>query len=315
MQFMGSPEISVLMLTHNREKFVSRMIECIQNQSFSDFEFLIFDTASNDLSGEICEEYARKDRRIRVWHIDNKSIGSSRNKAVRQSRGRYITFVDDDDMVETDFLEFLYELIEESSADISICGACRNTNGRIEPHGMWEDKCIWTPQQALEEMLLRRRNFQRMPTKLIKSELYHNIHFKEDCNYDDIWVCYRFMAAAKMVAAYGIPKYVVFRHAGNNSDFVLTNDWNSKRIDEYLRAYRERSIYISNRFSELIPLCRYSEWSFWLSLCEKIINDRITSCYKYLDYMLSSLKKDKCDLEKSPWLTELDIKRIKNILA
>jgi len=310
---MNVPTISVLMLTHNREKLVSRMVECILNQSFSDFEFLIFDTASIDKSGEICKEYAKKDNRIKVRRIPNNSIGASRNIAVKNAEGEYITFVDDDDEVKNDFLGFLYDLITENKADVSICGAYRNTNGKIEPHGMWDEKCIWTPEQALEEMLLRRRNFQRMPTKLIKRELYQAIPFKEDCKFDDIWVCYKFMAAAKKIAAYGLPKYGFFRDTNNNSSFVLTNEWSPERIDEYLRAYKERSYYISERFPKLKELCDYSEWSFWLSLCEKIIEGNLKNCKKYLDDMLQKLRQNKKRIEKSPWLSDLDIDRIKYI--
>lgn len=312
---MERQEISVLMLTHNREQLVPRMIECILRQSFADFEFLIFDTASTDRSGVICEEYAQRDSRIKVWHIENNSIGTSRNIAVSKAQGRYLTFVDDDDVVTDDFLEFLYSLVKESGADISICGAYRDTNGLIEPHGMWEEKFLWTPQQALEELLLRRRNFQRMPTKLIKRELYQEIPFKEDCRYEDIWVCYRFMAAAKKVAAHGLPKYGFFRDTGNNSSFVLTDAWTPERLDEYLRAYRARTIYISERFPKLGPLCRYSEWSFWLSLCEKIINGGLTDCKDYLNSMLERLRRDKNEIEKSPWLNETDLRRIKDLLA
>ncbi len=312
---MERPEISVLMLTHNRETLVPRMIECILRQSFADYEFLIFDTASSDRSGEICEEYAKRDSRIRVWHIENNSIGASRNIAVSKARGGYLTFVDDDDVVTDDFLEFLYGLIKESGADISICGAYRDTNGLIEPHGMWDEKCLWTPQQALEEMLLRRRNFQRMPTKLIREELYQAIPFKEDCRFEDIWVCYRFMAAAGKVAAHGLPKYGVFRDTGNNSSFVLTDEWTRERLDEYLRAYQERTRYISERFPELNSLCRYSEWSFWLSLCEKIIKGGLTDCHDYLKSMLEKLQQGKLEIEKSPWLNETDLSRIKDLLA
>lgn len=312
---MKRPEISVLMLTHNRETLVPRMIECILRQSFTDYEFLIFDTASSDRSGEICEEYAKRDSRIRVWHIENDSIGASRNIAVSKARGCYLTFVDDDDMVTDDFLEFLYRLVKESGSDISICGAYRNTNGKIELHGMWEENCLWTPRQALEEMLLRRRNFQRMPTKLIKAELYRAIPFKEDCRFEDIWVCYKFMAVAEKVAAHGLPKYTFFRDTGNNSSFVLTDEWTPDRIDEYLRAYSERTRYIVERFPELSDLCRYSEWSFWLSLCEKITKGRLTKCQGYMDSMLSKLEHDKSELEQSPWLNETDISRMKILLA
>ena len=312
---MEKPEISVLMLTHNREKLVSRMIECILGQNFENFEFLIFDTASFDRSGEICEEYAKKDSRIRVWHIENSSIGASRNVAVAEAKGRYITFVDDDDVVKNDFLYFLYGLIKESGADISICGAYRDTNGYVEPHGMWHEKYFWTPQQALEEMLLRRRNFQRMPTKLIKSELHHKIHFKEDCKFEDIWVCYKFMAAAEKVVAYGLPKYGFFRNTGNNSSFVLTDDWTPERIEEYLRAYRERSLYISELFPELTALCKYSEWSFWLSLCDKIKKRRLEGCEEHLNSMLNNLQYDKAELVQSPWLNELDTSRVQSLLS
>ena len=311
---MEKPEISVLMLTHNRETLVPRMIESIIRQSFEDYELLIFDTASTDRSGEICEEYARHDSRIKVWHIANNSIGASRNIAVGKATGHYLTFVDDDDMVTDDFLEFLHGLIKESNADISICGAYRNTNGKIEPHGMWEEKCLWTPQQALEELLLRRRNFQRMPTKLIKADLYQAIPFKEDCRFEDIWVCYRFMAAAKKIVAHGLPKYGVFRDTGNNSSFVLTDAWTPERLDEYLRAYGERTAYISERFPELSSLCRYSEWSFWLSLCEKITKGGLTDCQDYLDSMLARLREDKSELENSPWLNETDTSRMRELL-
>ena len=84
---------------------------------------------------------------------------------------------------------------------------------------------------------------------------------------------------------------------------------------EYLRAYRARTIYISERFPKLGPLCRYSEWSFWLSLCEKIINGGLTDCKDYLNSMLERLRRDKNEINKSPWLNETDFSRIKDLLA
>ena len=115
--------ISVIMLTYNRERLVPRAIESILNQTYQDFEFLIVDNGSTDKSGKIADTYARQDTRIRVIHRERGNIGAGRNTGLDTARGAYITFLDDDDWAEPDFLEFLVELLEENAADVAICGA------------------------------------------------------------------------------------------------------------------------------------------------------------------------------------------------
>ena len=115
--------ISVLMLTYNRENLVGRAIESILVQTYKDFEFIIVDNGSTDKSGDIAEEYAKKDSRIKVIHRKRGNIGAGRNTALDAAKGDYVAFIDDDDWAEPDFLEFLRNLIVENNADISICGA------------------------------------------------------------------------------------------------------------------------------------------------------------------------------------------------
>ena len=115
--------ISVIMLTYNREQLVGRAIECILAQTFRDFEFIIVDNGSTDRSGQIADEYAAKDSRIRVIHRERGSIGAGRNTGLDAAKGEYIAFIDDDDVPDSDFLEFLFNLAEENRADIAICGA------------------------------------------------------------------------------------------------------------------------------------------------------------------------------------------------
>lgn len=115
--------ISVIMLTYNREKLVSRAIESILDQTEKNFEFIIVDNGSTDSSGKIADDYAKKDKRIKVIHRKKGNIGAGRNTGLDASIGEYVTFIDDDDYAEPDFLEFLYKLSMESNADVSICGA------------------------------------------------------------------------------------------------------------------------------------------------------------------------------------------------
>ena len=97
--------ISVIMLTYNRENFINRAIESILNQTFQDFEFIIVDNGSTDKSGQIAEEYAKRDKRIRVIHRERGNIGAGRNTGLDVAKGNYIAFIDDDDWAEPDFLE------------------------------------------------------------------------------------------------------------------------------------------------------------------------------------------------------------------
>ena len=220
--------ISVIMLTYNREKYIARAIEAILKQTYYDFEFVIVDNGSSDRSGQIADEYARKDTRIKVLHIDKSSIGHGRNIGIANAKGDYIAFVDDDDVAAPDMLEFLNQLVKDNHADIAICGAQKDVNGKILPHSMWNEYCIWSASDAVTELLKRKRNNAGLPTKLIKRTLFEEIPFKENCKYEDIWICYKYLANANKVAAYGLPKYCFTRHENNNSSFTQNaSQWSS----------------------------------------------------------------------------------------
>ena len=111
------------MLTYNREQLVTRAIESILAQTETDFEFIIVDNGSSDRSGFLADEYAARDKRVRVFHRERGNIGAGRNTGLEAARGEYTAFIDDDDWAEPDFLEFLYRLAAENDADVSICGA------------------------------------------------------------------------------------------------------------------------------------------------------------------------------------------------
>lgn len=125
--------ISVIMLTYNRENFVSRAIESILGQTYRDFEFIIVDNGSTDRGGQIADAYAAKDNRVRVIHRERGNIGAGRNTGLDAVRGEYITFVDDDDYAEPGLLEHLYDLAVSRGADIAVCGSWREAEGARQP--------------------------------------------------------------------------------------------------------------------------------------------------------------------------------------
>lgn len=92
-----TPKISVIVPVYKAEKYLHRCVDCILNQTFTDFEVLLIDDGSPDRSGEICDEYAKKDSRVRVFHKENGGVSSARNVGLKHAVGEWIYFIDPDD--------------------------------------------------------------------------------------------------------------------------------------------------------------------------------------------------------------------------
>lgn len=100
-----NPKISVIVPVYNVEQYLSRCIDSILAQTFTDFELLLIDDGSTDNSGKICDKHAEKDNRIRVFHKENGGVSSARNKGLKEAKGKWVTFVDSDDWLSTKSLE------------------------------------------------------------------------------------------------------------------------------------------------------------------------------------------------------------------
>lgn len=116
-----NPLISIIVPVYNGDKYLSRCVDSILNQTFQDWELLLVDDGSTDKSGEICDEYATKDDRIRGLHKSNGGVSSARNYGIRNSRGKWLTFIDIDDYVQDSFLEILIK--EANPVDMVVSGA------------------------------------------------------------------------------------------------------------------------------------------------------------------------------------------------
>lgn len=105
------PIISIIVPVYNTEKYLHRCIDSILAQTYTDFELLLVDDGSTDSSGAICDEYALRDSRVRVFHKENGGVSSARNLGLDNAQGEWITFVDSDDWVNVKYIEHLYECV------------------------------------------------------------------------------------------------------------------------------------------------------------------------------------------------------------
>lgn len=114
--------VSIIVPVYNVEKYLERCIDSLVNQTLKDIEIILVDDGSTDSSGRICDEYAKKDKRIKVIHKENGGVSSARNKGIEKSKGKYIMFCDSDDWIEHNMLEILYDNIEKKKTDIIFSG-------------------------------------------------------------------------------------------------------------------------------------------------------------------------------------------------
>lgn len=116
------PAISLIMPVYNVERYLREAVDSVIAQTYTDWEILLIDDGSPDGCPGICDEYSRKDSRIKVIHKKNEGQGAARNDGIKMARGAYVGFIDSDDWIEPDMYEKLMKAITENDADMAMCG-------------------------------------------------------------------------------------------------------------------------------------------------------------------------------------------------
>jgi glycosyltransferase involved in cell wall biosynthesis len=296
------PKITVGLLTYNRKQYLERSVRSILRQDFTDFEFILVDNGSTDGSAMLCDSFAREDNRVYVIHKERGNIGSGRNAVVLHASASYVAFIDDDDYAEPDMLSFLYDLVIQNDVDISFCGSTREANGAVEPNCVFNTCKVFTPQEAVEKLLGRKLLNAATPTKLFSKAILDAYPFSEDVHYEDIFITYKLFASARRVVGYGLPKYCFVRHLTNNSSFTDNKLLLSpEQLEEYFAAYRERTVWLIERFPGMSEVVVYSEWSFLISMYHKIMSGGNECCDSQLKYIKNILIKCLDNFERSPY--------------
>lgn len=122
---------SLVIPVYNVAGYLRRCIESILYQKFQDWEIILVDDGSNDSSGEICDEFAKLDHRIKVFHQTNQGVSVARNKGLDEAIGDWVWFIDSDDYIVKDALQILYDIIKVNPCDTVIFGMLEEWNGML----------------------------------------------------------------------------------------------------------------------------------------------------------------------------------------
>lgn len=182
---MGKYVISVIVPCYNVEKYIARCLDSLVNQDIKEkYEIVVVNDGTKDNSAFIAQEYADKyPDKVRVLHKTNGGLSSARNYGIDHSDSEYLSFVDSDDYVSSDFLRTLFDLSIKDDADISMCGVIRTSNSNFE--GKRFDTGFSHDVSNIDNLTLIKKSSFAAWNKLYKRTLFKNLRYPEGINYED----------------------------------------------------------------------------------------------------------------------------------
>ena len=263
--------ISIVVPVYNVEKYLPYCINSIINQKYKNLEIILVDDGSTDDSGKICDEYLKKDDRIKVIHKKNGGLADARNIGIKYAKGEYIGFIDSDDCIHPDFYDCLYELLITNSADISECQFMRidteyihkvkeildDENLKIH-YKISVDNNIESLKKLYGARLKPYINKVVVWNKLYKKSLFDNITFPVGKLHEDEFTTYKVLYKSNKI----VSTSKILHGYMQTKNSIMRKEISPKRVDDNLKAYEEAAVFFrekNNKELECKVLRRYLE--------------------------------------------------------
>ena len=215
--------ISVIVPIYNTEKYLVECVESIRKQTYSNIEIILVDDGSTDASIEICDEFAEKDSRVRVFHKENEGVAVARNFGIQQSNGQYVVIVDSDDSAVVKMIEVLYTQIKENDADIAVGNyyIYDESDGNFYYYITEADYCVevLSPQELIDRQAgawkWNSTAFMLTTFKLYKKVLFDDVSFTHGRRFDDEASTHRLFLRSKKTVFVNDNVYLYRRRSGS----------------------------------------------------------------------------------------------------
>lgn len=253
--------ISVVIPIYKVADLLPKCVDSILAQSYRNLEIILVDDGSPDNSGEICEEYAKKDHRVKVVHKKNGGLSSARNAGIDIHTGKYILFVDSDDYINPKMIETLYQNLQTTGADISICDYVPFSDKKQVKNRYSEQKFVISGNEKYDYIAPSNKysEYGTVSTvqwnKLFKSEIFKKLRYPEGkINEDEFIITNQFHLAKKisyilepLYYYYQRPNSIIHSFSMNRLDIIdafnLRIDfYRSQQLDQYILPIRKMKV-------------------------------------------------------------------------
>lgn len=236
--------ISVIIPIYNVEKYLNRCIESVVTQSYKNLEIILVDDGSSDRCPEMCDEWMKRDKRIKVIHKKNGGLSDARNAGMKIAIGKYVSFIDSDDWIENKFFEILMDTINRYQCDVVGCRYRKTTDMKQTKNIITETICYncITAIAALIDNKIE----QVVWNKVYKKDMIKDILFEKGKYHEDEFWSYQVLGR--------IHKYVEVDYIGYNyfirSNSIMGKKYSLNRLDA-IEAKVYRQVYLEKNFPEL----------------------------------------------------------------
>lgn len=210
-------QLSVIVPVYNVEPYLKRCVESILKQDYYDFELLLIDDGSPDGCGKICDDFEKKDKRVRVIHQENKGLAETRNIGIQNALGKYISFIDSDDYIVEGTYSHSMNILKDYQADI-VCFQHMDVydNRYIYRLVEKEEKIkVFNAEEAYDALFYP--NYINVITcnKIIRKSLLTDITFPSGKLYEDMFTTYKYISKAKKIVSTDKKFYIYCHREGS----------------------------------------------------------------------------------------------------
>lgn len=295
----NSLKVSVIIPVYKVEEYLDRCLTSVVNQTYTNLEIILVDDGSPDNSGALCDEWAKKDSRIRVIHKENGGQSSARNRGISESTGAFIAFVDSDDFVDKDMIKVLMQMHYETGCKMCACSYYKHFNPARD--------CVnETPNTEVEYITCEYANTYLIGdmlgvdnsswNKVYDRELFSDILFPEGMIYEDLYIMANLMYEANELA---ITEYKGYYYCINMQS--TTRDISPKKRYSLTVGLKRRE----NFFTEkgLTELKRKLQATILLNSYYQYYFARYKKDKKYTEIYKNDIKEYRKKCKNNPYLT------------
>ena len=303
--------ISIIIPAYNVEAYLARCLDSVCGQSYKDLEIIVVDDGSEDKTPEICDEYAKRDSRIRAIHKKNAGVAAARNDALDMANGDMIAFADADDHYEPNMLRDMYDAMAEHDADMVSCGYYEEYPDKTDVHGSDGDTVIYDRTGAYNDYFkMGGRLGSGCWNKLIRAEAVRDIRFKDYRMGEDVeWLSRVIDNCDKVVCISNVGYHYIHREgSATRLEFSSTNLDILHVSDEMLEYTREYH-------PELIRQI-YAFHAAWYSAQIQVMHwQKDTAKYAVEKrYIRDNLKRNIKEYRRNPYTAKADMLFIESYL-
>lgn len=263
--------LSVIVPVYKVEQYLDRCVESIVRQTYHNLEIILVDDGSPDRCPELCDQWAKRDARIRVIHKENGGLSDARNAGIQAASGEYLAFVDSDDYIEREMYETMLAAMGRTDSGIACCGRyVVKGNEKTSMHGMAQET-VFSSKDAIRELLLGGAVEESACDKVYRTELFEGLRFPVGEINEDIVIMPALLDRAERVVHVGKSFYYYWQNSSSitRSAYSLNKRAMLKHLDDLKR-------YLEENCRELLPCFdalqgRYCQSVLYLLLDNKMV--------------------------------------------